>query len=918
MKKLYRSALFAGVLALGVAACGDDVTIVEPEPTPPPPLSVTLTPSNQSIGVGAVADFAVGVTGGATGTQASWTCSSSASGVASVATTDTGCRATGVAAGNASITVTVTKGNQSANAGAQVTVTSVTVAPATITIASIQQGGEPVDIENISGQIDVTLNVNPRDETIQRVVLYVDGVEVASQVFTSAMADMSADEIAEALQQITLSFRTDFYTINEAAGTATPRHMNGDRVISAALEVVGADANRPSNTVPVRFNNTSGFHVKTNLTENNSATDSQGRIWYGGDDFSTTITAFPVLFDGGDVASVTMNFCGTSTDTTAPYTFTRTCADIEAMGLAPTFSSVVAGNTGPTAILNNTARFGLSAHPFPVRIDRVAPQGGAIVITQIPSVGNRANWVRGDYSFAAGYTAPTDTGVGLPTPAGSERTFRVRQGTTVIETGVTTPSPLANSLTNEVYNVQAVVQDRLGNSRVISQTAVGTVNPLATFGVDKNVPEVQWDTMTANTFRSDTTTVDVASASDTALFNFQAMDNLSGFAQTDALTRTGMEHNLVRVTGNYLASPTALNREILVAGTGAAVGATPFATVAGGTFVAVVPAQVTTYNHSPTLITNSLDFGAVATEPGYYIYQVRARDQAGNTSPILARLVYVNDGESPTIVQELQTAISLPWAGGDDIEFQAVADDEVEILSTSFGLQYPGIFGVDLTVWNDVTPVESDGMKFTDIITRPQFLTFNTGSLIRSLTGVGGDDIPVATAPSRPNMAVGHVHSGFPSVERPWQTGTGISATTAGISAQQVAAPDADTWNDIDFGDPATNNMGWVLTVTNQTGDDADNRTVTGYVQARGLASTFTNPFAAVAIVEREGTNVRVLALANITPTDGFPFADDGVRRDFRWTFTVSGVAAGNEIHAVGLNATSDGLVTAGVPVTAP
>jgi len=897
-----------------VAACGDDVTIVEPEPTPPPPLSVTMTPSNQSINVGETADFAVGISGGADGAQASWTCSSSASGVASVATTDTGCRATGAAVGNASITVTVTKGNQSANAGAQVTVSSISADPATISIASINQGGTPVDIENISGQVDVTLNVNPRDETIQRVVLYVDGVEVASQVFTAAMADAGADAVAEAMQQITLSFRTDFYTINEAAGTATPRHMNGDRVISAALEIAGSEADRPSNTVPVRFNNTSGFHVKTDITENASATDGTGQIWYGGPDFSTDITAFPVLYDGGTVTSVTMNFCGSTVDTTAPYTFTRTCNNVEAQGLAPSFSSVVSGNAGPTAILNNTARFGLSAHPFPVRIDRVAPQGGAIVIAQVATVGNRANWVRADYPFSTGYTAPTDAGVGLPTPAGSERTFRVRTGTTVVQTGVTTAAPLDNSLTNEVYNVQAVVQDRLGNSRAISQTAGGPANPEATFGVDKNVPQVQWDTMAASAFRADTTTVDVAAANPEFEFNVQAMDNLSGFAQPAVTPRTGLEHNLVRVTGNYLASPTPLARTAL-AGSGT-ISSTPFATVAAGNFVAATPAQVTTYAHSPTMISNSLDFGALATDPGYYIYQVRARDQAGNTSPVFSRLVYVNDGESPSIVQGLQTAISLPWTGGQDIEFQAVADDEVEIVSKSFGLQYPEVFpGIDLTLWNATTTVASDGMKFTDVITRPQFLTFNTGSLIRSLTGVDGDDMPLVAAPSRPDQATGHVHSGFPSVTRPWQTGLGITATTVAIGPAQVTAPAATTWTGIDFGDPslAPRADGWVLTVTDQSGTDPDNQTVTGYVQARGDASTFTNPFTAVAIVERDGLNVRVVALANITPTDGFPFADDGVRRDFRWTFTVSGVAVGNDLHAVGLNATSDGLVTAGV-----
>jgi hypothetical protein len=419
MKKLYRSALVAGVLALGVAACGDDVTIVEPEPTPPPPLSVTMTPSNQSIGVGEVADFAVGVSGGADGAQASWTCSSSASGVASVATTDTGCRATGVAAGNASITVTVTKGNQSANAGAQVVVTSVSAAPATITIASITQDGSPVDIENISGQIDVTLNVNPRDETIQRVVLYVDGVEVASQVFASAMAD-GGDAVAQALQQITLSFRSDFYSIDAAAGTGTPRHKNGDRVISAALEVVGADANRPSNSVPVRFNNESGVHVTTDVTTKPAAMSTTGETWYGGPDFgSMTVTAIPVNYGAGTVSSVTLvSLCASGTqtfpvtDNTAPFSFSRTCAT-HSGAVAPTFTWVRDGTSETVTPLNNTPRFGLSAHPFPVRVDRVAPaaNGAATAAPVSGWFGSNSMFAQSGANLWITGGPPTDTGV---------------------------------------------------------------------------------------------------------------------------------------------------------------------------------------------------------------------------------------------------------------------------------------------------------------------------------------------------------------------------------------------------------------------------------------------------------------------------------------------------------------------------
>ncbi|CAN5687933.1 hypothetical protein BH23GEM11_BH23GEM11_13820 [soil metagenome] len=484
MKKLYRSALVAGVLALGVAACGDDVTI-DDTPPPAPVLNVTMTPSNQSINVGETADFAVGVSGGATGAQASWTCSSSASGVASVATTDTGCRATGAAAGNASITVTVTKGNQSANAGAQVTVTSVTTSPATISISSITQGGDPVDIENIEGQVDVTLNVDARDETIQRVVLYVDGVEVASQTFTAAMAAMGADAVAEAMQQITLSFRTDFYSIDEAAGTATPRHLNGDRVISAALEVVGSDANRPSNSVPVRFNNDSGVHVLTDITTKPAGTADTGELWYGGPDFgTTTITALPVNYDGGTVSTVRLlTLCAVSgnqnypvVDTSAPFTFSRTCVGTQDDNVVPTFSWVRDGNTEMVEPLNNTARFGLSAHPFPVRIDRIAPVANGAVTTSPIS-----GWFGSNTAFAqSGANLWVDTGLGTPDDTGVGNITYQYQYTTAPATGTSTwttftsASELPETDTNESLAFRVRACDALLNCTTLGNELVGS------------------------------------------------------------------------------------------------------------------------------------------------------------------------------------------------------------------------------------------------------------------------------------------------------------------------------------------------------------------------------------------------------------------------------------------------------------
>ena len=52
MFKLYRSVLAAGAVALGLAACGDNVTVTNP-PTPTPLVhSVTVVPASQTVTVG--------------------------------------------------------------------------------------------------------------------------------------------------------------------------------------------------------------------------------------------------------------------------------------------------------------------------------------------------------------------------------------------------------------------------------------------------------------------------------------------------------------------------------------------------------------------------------------------------------------------------------------------------------------------------------------------------------------------------------------------------------------------------------------------------------------------------------------------------------------------------------------------------
>ena len=126
--------LIAGLLALGVAACGDDVEVVStPAPpvraTAPPPLVASMAPASAEVAVGSSVVFAVNASGGVVGEAASWTCSSSNTGIATASTTSSGCQATGVVAGGVTITATVSKGSETANVGSQLTVTAPAAPP---------------------------------------------------------------------------------------------------------------------------------------------------------------------------------------------------------------------------------------------------------------------------------------------------------------------------------------------------------------------------------------------------------------------------------------------------------------------------------------------------------------------------------------------------------------------------------------------------------------------------------------------------------------------------------------------------------------------------------------------------------------------------------------------------------------------
>ncbi|HEV8599801.1 MAG TPA: Ig-like domain-containing protein, partial [Gemmatimonadales bacterium] len=284
MSKLYRSLLWSGLIVAGVTACGDDVTVA-----PPPNAgvrSVTVGPTGATIAVGATQQMVATVDADAgIATTVTW----SSSNPATATVNPTTGLVTGVAGGTVSIIACSTVAT---NVCGQATLTVSTAAPATISIKAITAGGTlfPVNIANVAGQIDVILNLDAGTQVVSNVQVLVDNVVACEQSFSAVQAAIakaqaalvaSEDPTAALVVEIVCSFNTAEFN----ATTGVPKFFNGQRLITARVNLVGsAPVATPSKTLT--FNNASGFVLSvssSNAPDPNSATDPRtGLLWLGG------------------------------------------------------------------------------------------------------------------------------------------------------------------------------------------------------------------------------------------------------------------------------------------------------------------------------------------------------------------------------------------------------------------------------------------------------------------------------------------------------------------------------------------------------------------------------------------------------------------------------------------------------------
>ncbi|MDE0082087.1 MAG: Ig-like domain-containing protein [Gammaproteobacteria bacterium] len=512
--KLSRFTLTAAVLALGAVACGDDVQVVEPtppQPPPPPPVTATMAPASASVAVGNSVVFAVNASGGVAGEGASWTCSSSNTGIATVTSTSAGCSATGVAAGDVTITASVTKSGETVNVGAQLTVVSDEAPPADaiVTIFSILSSAGTPAVPPISGRVNVVVNLVPGNSVLERLDLLVDGEVVAHQSFTGDMGGMAApaeneanDQDGAAEQAVVQTVLTvDTHAFDTVDGVGIPKFANGDHVISAQLSVVGSMAVVTSNEITIRFRNSDRLNL-TLTADGNQAMDRDGLIWHGG---SVTAMAVPVIYSGGDIVSQVefelhdveagtrvvlepddpdteddeLTYVASITDDEAPFEVTwpddadvaddapqsddAHVEDLEPGGIAVVISNsaFADGSAGPTTAVGDDPE---DKSHF-VRLDNLGPSVSnlhrAMLFNRHYDI---TNWVGANhaFTFSSSSTTPdfSDGGVGRDR---GDHEYHAGTSTGGELKLVSTPNDLDETSNNRAYVLRATIRDHLGN-----------------------------------------------------------------------------------------------------------------------------------------------------------------------------------------------------------------------------------------------------------------------------------------------------------------------------------------------------------------------------------------------------------------------------------------------------------------------
>lgn len=934
MNKFLRNCMTAGVLAFGLAACGDDVTVTQPPAPPAVPniTSFTVAPGSVSLVAGqfAQASYNLQLAPGLTGTVA-WV-----SGTTTVATVDQTGKITAVAPGTSVVTATATSGGQTSVATIGVTVGAVT--PAAISIASVTQGllTLPVNLSNVNGQIEINLNFNPGGQLIDSVVSYIGSKRAAVQSF-SLNAVPAAGTISMSVN--TANFRKNFNQAGVATTGATQvDFLNGPTTINAIVypkaatgQSAGNCTNAPpgvaavcsSNTFSIILTNMDSWAAdmtKPTATALAAATSAApGQTFWGGPTATGVVTStlYPVIYTAGrSITTVTWTIggCSTVTQTALPfvqsfgyvapaqsdctgYEWTGGIRDNLMVGVAIDNAANV---YGPFAgLIPNTVVF--NSTPDSVRLDYAAPTVNTPSITRsAPAV---TGWINAAFNFVN--FGSTDVGVGLRTARDRAVWYNSVNCPTVTATnaamGTGTGADINATVacpTNFIggtaglggtapWTVNGTESDRLAN--------VGTSSDTPTFGTDYTAPSLRWGLVDAAypllravNFAGAPDTIFTLSKPTTQVFRGEFLDERSGFSATadkQALSLANHANNL----GTCLIGTGTPGATFVTAATCTMVTAAfPVATRADG------------WQPGPDVL--------VPTAEGYYFYRTQVTDAAGNASAIVSRRLLVNTNAP------FATGLGVPAVLTSTIfNFLATYADSAEVINNSLALTYPEVpTAADLRY-----PQTSIGAAFDDVITSPfagNIAPPMGAPYVRSLEAVVAGAFPTS-----------NVNGTYPVTPKPtFVQAWSFNPSNFFSASPLIAIPALNVQDGLgvaayNASNPTTTVGHWrvisTVAATNQFGSTTPLRAHT----TAPISSSVNTPFARVDFYRLDAGGLWWNYLGSDATgqlTDVFPnrsWLYDLPNASFakNWDGAANGaVVAGNTIIAVGVLANGDAIVT--------
>lgn len=826
-----------------------------------------------------------------------------ASSATSVATVDATGKITAVAPGAATITATSTVDPTVAGSLA---LTVRQPVPATISIKSVTTGATnvPVNFNNVAGQIDVTLNVDPGDQVISKVEILLDNAVVYSQAFSAEQStEMSLAAVSEALAEIVGSINTaDF---DQTTGIV--KYYNGARQLSARAAVVGGtQVATPSLTL--QFNNISGFVEALILGGTRASAISAGGLAY--ERGSLTVSVLPVIYQQGRaLAAGTATFGGADASGvgartgalvapaggTGAWTVAFSDAGTNGAGNVSDYEYngggagenawVTATDAAGNQLFNFQAPFNSPANPAPlVRLDNRAP--GTPTFVANPN-GRQNSWINATVGLAGLNSSATDNdwmtnGTADAGVGGYTRWLRTGSdmAAALAATASSTPALPAPSVTNADYCAVASATDLLGNESTLpASTTACFVEPTGLsyqatasnhlrFGVDVAAPTIAFSAGLGSNARINTATVGG---------EFQVT-----VADTGAVGNSGM------LAGTPVAATVTIRNAAGVSGC-----------LAGTVVSGVCTASATGLAIAlPLVATNAV---AASTTVGYYTYTGYAQDAAGNASGTVTRVVVRDDSPVVATNPAVPVTITGPFTAS------SFLNDDLSIRDYYYTVGFGGVFAGPITLAAAPTAVDAyNAATFTNT-------NFAINTTVNTYLGIqdGTAGAPAAyVAGANPLNAL--------NLFARDQTQAAYTAASTIFAMSSHPTTGVDITNFTTYASATSNAIICAGTLPGGCGATPTSTNLTAV--ATGATAVFNNPFSKVDFYGQNAAGDYQL-LGSVAASSA-TLVDNGATRVWTYTFSLSGSAAGSalgtgvirDIRAFGVSpAGTVALVSAGV-----